>query len=97
GPRGQTAVGRGCQLALADTSEPGLAETVQLLDGARIHVSGHRLDVADRAAVAALPQAVVSEHGRVDLLFNNAGVALSGTFDQISETGFDRPFGINFG
>jgi NAD(P)-dependent dehydrogenase (short-subunit alcohol dehydrogenase family) len=56
----------------------------------------HRLDVADRAAVAALPQAVVSEHGRVDLLFNNAGVALSGTFDQISETGFDWLFDINF-
>jgi short-subunit dehydrogenase len=88
---------RGCHLALADISERGLAETVQLLDGAKIHVCRHRLDVADRTAVAALPQAVVSEHGRVDLLFNNAGVALSGTFDQISETDFDWLFDINFG
>jgi len=88
---------RGCHLALADISEPALAETAQLLDGARIRVSCHRLDVADHAAVAALPQAVVSEHGRVDLLFNNAGVALSGTFDQISETDFDWLFDINFG
>jgi short-subunit dehydrogenase len=93
----QSLARRGCHLALADISEPGLAETVQLLDGARIHVSRHRLDVADRAAVAALPQAVASEHGRVDLLFNNAGVALSGTFDQISETDFDWLFDINFG
>ncbi|MEH2560524.1 SDR family NAD(P)-dependent oxidoreductase [Bradyrhizobium sp. AZCC 2289] len=88
---------RGCHLALADISEPALAETVQLLDGAGIRISRHRLDVANRAAVTALPQAVLAEHGRVDLLFNNAGVALAGTFDQISETDFDWLFDINFG
>ena len=93
----QSLASRGCHLALADINEPGLAETVQLLDGARIRVSRHKLDVADRAATAALPQAVLAEHGRVDLLFNNAGVALAGTFDQISETDFDWLFDINFG
>jgi short-subunit dehydrogenase len=87
---------RGCHLALADINESGLAETAELLDGARIRISRHRLDVADRAAVAALPQAVVAEHGRVDLLFNNAGVALAGTFEQISESDFDWLFDINF-
>ena len=76
---------RGCHLALVDISEPGLAETVQLVDGASIRISRHRLDVADRAAVATLPQAVVAEHGRIDLIFNNAGVALAETFDQVSE------------
>jgi short-subunit dehydrogenase len=74
-----------------------LTETAQLLGGFGIRVSCHTLDVADRAAVAALPQAVVAEHGRVDLLFNNAGVALSGTFEQISESDFDWLFDINFG
>jgi len=59
-------------------------------------ISRHRLDVADRAAVAALPQAVVAEHGRVDLMFNNAGVALAGTFEQVSEADFDGLFEINF-
>ena len=48
---------RGCHLALVDISEPGLAETVQLVDGASIRISRHRLDVADHAAVATLPQA----------------------------------------
>jgi NAD(P)-dependent dehydrogenase (short-subunit alcohol dehydrogenase family) len=93
----QSLARRGCHLALADISEPALAETVRLLDGARIRVSRHKLDVADRTATAALPQAVLAEHGRVDLLFNNAGVALAGTFDQISETDFDWLFDINFG
>jgi NAD(P)-dependent dehydrogenase (short-subunit alcohol dehydrogenase family) len=88
---------RGCHLALADISEPGLAETVQLIGGPGIRISCHTLDVADRAATAALPQAVMARHGRVDLLFNNAGVALAGTFEQISETDFDWLFEINFG
>jgi len=35
-------------------------------------------------------------HGRVDLMFNNAGVALAGTFDQVSEADFDWLFEINF-
>jgi NAD(P)-dependent dehydrogenase (short-subunit alcohol dehydrogenase family) len=39
----------------------------------------------------------MARHGRVDLLFNNAGVALAGTFEQISETDFDWLFEINFG
>jgi short-subunit dehydrogenase len=93
----QSLARRGCHLALADISEPGLAETAQLVGGHRIRVSCHKLDIADRAAAAALPQAVVAEHGRVDLLFNNAGVALAGAFEQISEADFDWLFEINFG
>jgi NAD(P)-dependent dehydrogenase (short-subunit alcohol dehydrogenase family) len=93
----QSLASRGCHLALADISEPGLAETVQLLEAPGIRISRHKLDVADRAAVAALPQAVAAEHGRVDLLFNNAGVALAGTFEQISEGDFEWLLDINFG
>ncbi len=92
----QSLAKRGCHLALADISEAGLAETAQLLSGETIRVSRHRLDVADRAAVAALPQAVAAEHGRVDFLFNNAGVALGGTFEQISESDFEWLLEINF-
>jgi NAD(P)-dependent dehydrogenase (short-subunit alcohol dehydrogenase family) len=88
---------RGCHLALADIGDAGLAETAKLLDAPGIRVSCHRLDVADRAAAAALPQAVLAHHGRVDLLFNNAGVALGGTFEQVSEADFDWLFEINFG
>ena len=87
---------RGCHLALADISEAGLAETLASLGGAKIRVSRHKLDVADRAGVAQLPQAVLAEHGRVDLLFNNAGVALGGTFEQTSEADFDWLLEINF-
>jgi short-subunit dehydrogenase len=92
----QSLARRNCRLALADVSESGLAETVQLL-GPGVRVSCHKLDVADRAAAAALPRAVMAQHGRVDLLVNNAGVALAGTFEQISEADFDWLIEINFG
>jgi len=92
----QSLAQRGCHLALADISDAGLAETVALVKGANIRVTSHKLDVADREAVAALPQAVAVAHGGAALLFNNAGVALGGTFDQIAERDFEWLFEINF-
>uniref|UniRef100_UPI00286D4B02 SDR family NAD(P)-dependent oxidoreductase n=1 Tax=Gemmatimonas sp. TaxID=1962908 RepID=UPI00286D4B02 len=46
--------------------------------------------------VAAFPALVVAAHGNTDLLVNNAGVALGGTFDMVSEQDFDRLLNINF-
>ncbi len=86
---------RSCHLALADRDEAGLAETVRILGGG-VDVSSHVLDVADRAAVASLPEQLMSRHGRVDLVFNNAGVSLGGTFEQVSDEDFDWLFSINF-
>lgn len=87
---------RGCHLALADMNEPGLIETADMAKAFGVRITCHRLDVADREAVRKLPGAVHASHGRVDLLMNNAGVALGGTFAQISETDFDWLMEINF-
>ena len=86
---------RGCHLALADIDPRGLAETVALLPST-LRISSHQLDVADRAAVAAFPDAVRAAHPQVDVLVNNAGVALGGTFEQVAEDDFEWLFGINF-
>ncbi|HLL32275.1 MAG TPA: SDR family NAD(P)-dependent oxidoreductase [Allosphingosinicella sp.] len=87
---------RGCNLALADLSEEGLAETAALAQQHGVKVSRHRLDVAGREAVAAFPDIVLAAHGRADLLFNNAGVAIGGTFEQVAEEDFDWLMEINF-
>lgn len=87
---------RGCHLALADVNAAALAETAELARAHGIRVSEHPLDVANRASVAALPQAVVAQHGQVDLLINNAGVALGGNFDQVKTEDFDWLMAINF-
>src|SRR5271170_983203 len=87
---------RGCHLALADINEVPLAETAKLVATPGLRISLHRLDVADRAAVAALPAQVLAQHPGVDILVNNAGVAIGGTFDQVSESDFEWLFEINF-
>ena len=87
---------RNCNLALADIDEAGLAGTVELVRGNGVNVSRHRLDVADRAAVAAFPDVIADEHGGVDVLVNNAGVAVGGTFEQVADEDFEWLFEINF-
>ncbi len=73
---------RGCALALVDRDTAGLAQTAAACGAVR--VSQHALDVGDEAALAALPAAVLAEHGRVTLLINNAGVALVGSFAELT-------------
>ncbi|HSE19001.1 MAG TPA: SDR family NAD(P)-dependent oxidoreductase [Pyrinomonadaceae bacterium] len=87
---------RACHLALADIDEEGMARTAELIGRNGVRVSRHRLDVADRIAVAEFPDVVADEHGGVDVLVNNAGVAVGGTFEQVSDEDFEWLFEINF-
>ncbi|HEX6729203.1 MAG TPA: SDR family NAD(P)-dependent oxidoreductase [Pyrinomonadaceae bacterium] len=87
---------RGCHLALADIDDKGMAETADLARVDGVRVSRHLVDVADRAAVADFPNVVAAEHSGVDVLVNNAGVAVGGTFAQVSEEDFEWLFEINF-
>ncbi|HSC65468.1 MAG TPA: SDR family NAD(P)-dependent oxidoreductase [Caldimonas sp.] len=87
---------RGCHLALVDIDSAGLVATALEVEALGVRTSRHVVDVADRAAVAALPAAVREAHGRVDVVVNNTGVALGGTFEQVSEADFDWLMAINF-
>jgi short-subunit dehydrogenase len=88
---------RGMHLALVDLNAAGLEATATQSRAAGITVSTHAMDVADHAAVAALPAAVLDKHGHVSVLVNNAGVALGGLFDQVEADDFDWLMAINFG
>lgn len=87
---------RGAHLALVDVDADGLARVgAALAAGRRQKVSLHVVDVADREGVHALPGAVVAEHGGLDLLINNAGVALGGSFEETAEEDFEWLLSVN--
>ena len=92
-----TLAGRGCALALADVRGETLEETAELARaaGARA-VSAHVCDVSDFAAVEGYAEDALAAHGGVHLLINNAGVALGGTFQDLSIEDFHWLMGINF-
>ncbi len=87
---------RGAHLALSDIDETGLAETVARCEGRGVKVTSARVDVADQAAVQAWADAVVAEHGTVNLVVNNAGVALGATIEDMSLEDMTWLVNINF-
>jgi NAD(P)-dependent dehydrogenase (short-subunit alcohol dehydrogenase family) len=86
----------GSAVALADVDEAGLLETAASLSDKRAAATTHLVDVADEAAMRQFADDVVARHGRVTLLINNAGVALHGTFEQISLDDLRWLIGVNF-
>ncbi|KPK50018.1 MAG: hypothetical protein AMJ63_15515 [Myxococcales bacterium SG8_38_1] len=87
---------RKCNLALSDINETGLQETVAQVRDLGVQVTSQRVDVADRAAVYAWADQVARDHGKVNLIFNNAGVALGSTVEKISYEDFEWLMNINF-
>jgi NAD(P)-dependent dehydrogenase (short-subunit alcohol dehydrogenase family) len=87
---------RGCRLALSDVDATGLAETQRLVEGRARAATAAVVDVADEAAVLAWADQVVADHGRANLVFNNAGVALSGTVASLSTEDYRWIMGVNF-
>ena len=87
---------RGAHLALSDVDEAGLAETVALCEGSGVKVTSARVDVADRAAVFAWADRVAEEHGKVNLVVNNAGVAPAATIEEGSIDDIEWLMGINY-
>ncbi len=86
---------RGCDLALADIDEAGLAQTRAALPGNR-RVTTSRVDVAALADMTRLRDEVARDFGRVSVLVNNAGVALYGRFEDLSVADLQWIMGINF-
>ncbi len=83
-------------MALCDVDEDGLAGTVEFLRGYGVRVTTSRVDVADRGAVHDWAERVANEHGRVNLIFNNAGVALGSTIEGAGDEDLEWLFGVNF-
>jgi len=86
----------GSALALADVDQTGLLQTAQSLAKTSALVTRHEVDVADEGGMRSFAEEVSKRHARVTLLINNAGVALEGTFEEISLDDFRWLMNINF-
>src|SRR4051794_6921994 len=88
---------RGCDVAIADRDEAGLSELAAEI--ARSHprkVTAHRVDVGEAEQIAAFAQAAAAAHPGLNILINNAGVALVGSFGEIAQGEMDWLMNINF-
>lgn len=85
-----------CHLAISDVNETGLAETAAMAEKYGVKVTTEILDVSNRDAMFAWAEKVVADHGTVNMIFNNAGVALSGTVAALSIEDYEWIMSINF-
>lgn len=86
---------RGGAVAISDVNEAGLNETVALVKEIGAEVKADKLDVSDRAAFLAYADAVAEHFGRVNVIINNAGVTMTGDFEDMTLDEFDWIMGIN--
>ena len=88
--------GRGGHVALVDVAPEALEATARSVERNAVKVSQHVADVTSAERMAALVPEVVSAHGGVDLLVNNAGITLQKSFATHSLDDWKRIVGINF-
>ena len=73
-----------CSLALVDWNNDSLEETKELVRKKNISVSTHAFDIRDRDKVNELPEEVLNIHNQIDIVFNNAGVSVIGSVDEVN-------------
>jgi len=88
---------RGCDLALADRDEAGLLEVAAEIGkaGAR-KVTTHRVDVGEVTQIQEFSGAAIAAHPSLNILINNAGVALLGAFHEVDQAQMEWLININF-
>jgi short-subunit dehydrogenase len=88
---------RGCDLALADRDEAGLQQVAaEIAKAGTRKVSTHRVDVGEPAQIQQFAQAAIAAHPGLNIVINNAGVALLGGFSEVEQAQMEWLININF-
>src|ERR1700749_2504878 len=88
---------RGCNLALADRDGAALQAVASEIATAHApKVTTHVFDISDIKAIEAFAETAVAAHPTLNILINNAGVALMGTFAEIDLSEKEWLININF-
>ena len=85
----------GAKVVAADLDQGGIDETLSAIRGAGGAAAGVQADVTRASDVKAMVKAATDTYGRLDIMFNNAGIGIPGTILDLDEGDFDRLFAVN--
>lgn len=86
---------RGGRVVVADVDEAAARHTCDVLAGEGADVRPAQVDVSDRDAVVELVREVAARTGRLDLMVNNAGIAVAGPAADLEERHWRRAVDVN--
>ena len=86
---------QGALLTIADLEEASTGEVVETIRSTGGSAIGFGADVRDRAQVKAMIAKAVEAHGRLDVIFNNAGIAQTMPFMKITEADWQNVMDVN--
>lgn len=86
---------QGATVCLLELNPDQALETVSLLESEGLNASSYECDVARQSSVDTAIQAVLRDHGRIDILINNAGVSSVGSVETTTEDELDRVYSVN--
>jgi NAD(P)-dependent dehydrogenase (short-subunit alcohol dehydrogenase family) len=90
---GGSGIGAALVAALRDAGATAIAADLEPPTDVPAHA--RKVDVTDGAAVQELVDDVVAEHGRLDLMFNNAGISLIGETQDLTLRQWDQIIDVN--
>ena len=88
--------GSGAKLAISDVDTEGLAQTEERIRTIGAPVKSDRLDVTEREAFLAYADAVNEHFGKVNQIYNNAGIAFIGDIEVSQFKDIERVMDVDF-
>jgi NAD(P)-dependent dehydrogenase (short-subunit alcohol dehydrogenase family) len=87
---------KGARLALSDFDSVGLAETVRQAEALGAEVRSDHLDVTQREAVLQYADTIAAHFGKVNQIYNNAGIAYHGEFEKSEFKDIEKIMDVDF-
>ena len=85
----------GSTVAIVDVREDLGEDLAQQITAAGGRSRFYRCDLTDTSDVRQCIERIDADYGRIDILYNNAGISLAGTVETLEESVWDRLFAIN--
>ena len=86
----------GSDVVICDINQKALNETEDLIKAYNVSCSVLNLDLREKTNIDTLVEKTISNHGKVDLLFNNAGVVTASPFLEMKESDWDWCNDLNY-